>query len=194
MTELRHIAVIADEIDLVRVLRERLDELNVSRLELDEMAALPASYSSKRLTLPQIEYYGSQGFWNTLEALGCCVIVAEDPAATARYAVKMKKRNAVKDSSRSALRTKGFIMSGRIPWLFSGEKAGEAGKKGGENSQAKRSVRLKTKMARPASLIRWGKVKAGASSAVIADRSRDHAPTRQIEAGGVGMATPHADP
>lgn len=91
---LRHIALVADESDLVAAFRARLEEINVSRAELDAELDLPGGYTSKRLTLPkQMKYYGRDAFWNTAEALGLAVLLVEDPAAKARYAARMKRRS-----------------------------------------------------------------------------------------------------
>lgn len=83
---------IADESDLVAALRARLEEINVSRAEVDAQCDLPAGYTSKRLAIPQIKYFGRDAFWDIAEAMGLAVVLVEDPNATARHAVRMKSR------------------------------------------------------------------------------------------------------
>lgn len=153
MSELRQIAVVADELDVVRILRARLDELGVSRRELDIDAKLTSSHCEKLLCLPPMKYFGPKSFWNILESVGYCVIIAEDPVATARYAERMGKRaeNHVRKRSRA------LAMSGRIPWLITKEKAREMGSKGATAGHAQRSPRMRSKAAKKAALARWGK-------------------------------------
>jgi len=152
---LRQIAVIADELDLVRILRERLDELNVSRSELDIEAKLTSGHSSKLLCLPPIKYFGMKSFWNVLEAVGYAVIIVEDPAATKRYAERMAKR----EINHVRRRSRALALSGRIPWLITKENAAKLGSKGGKNSLPKRSLRSRKKLSKMANQIRWNAVK-----------------------------------
>lgn len=90
---LRHVAgPIADESDLVNALRARVEELNISRAEMDAELDLPGGYMSKRLTIPQLKYFGKEAFWNAAELLGLAVILVEDPHARDRHAARMKRR------------------------------------------------------------------------------------------------------
>jgi hypothetical protein len=84
--------MVADESDLVAILRTRLDELNVSYAELDAECDLPGGYTSKRLAQPQIKYFGKEAFWNICERAGIAVLLVVDPNATKRYATRMNQR------------------------------------------------------------------------------------------------------
>lgn len=162
MSELRQIAVIADELDVVRLVRARLDEFNASRLELDDMAELPAGYSSKRTCDPPLHYYGPEAFWNTLQALGIALIAVEDPAATARFAERMAKRvsSNVRDSRAPPSMTYFGVLRRKqrrdalirkIPWLMTPERARELSKLAiGSMTKAER-----TKRAKIAAKARW---------------------------------------
>lgn len=150
---LRHIALVADESDLVAALRQRADELNVSRSEIDAGARLPNGYTSKRLAVPQIKYYGRDAFWNTAESLGLAVLLVEDPNATARYARKMAKRS------------KPQAVTGPDHWRHARalsilqEIARKTGSEGARVKNQNTSKRRRKQIARHAAVIRWEQVK-----------------------------------
>jgi hypothetical protein len=120
----RQIAIIADEYELVAVMRARLDELNVSRREWSRQSGLTESLGEKLLAMPQIRYFGRNSFWNGLQAMGYVVIIAEDPHATKRFADRMPKRTMPK-RGHGIRSTEWLKRSGRIPWLFTPERARE---------------------------------------------------------------------
>lgn len=150
---LRHVAgPIADESDLVAALRARLEEINVSRAEVDEECELPAGYTSKRLAVPQIKYFGRDAFWNIAEALGLAIVLVEDPAATQRHATRMKRRvkkYARFDNSHWNARTESILR--------------DIASKRGQNANKARNLKLgprrRKQIARNAALIRWSDVK-----------------------------------
>lgn len=156
MNELRQIAVVADEFQLVQVLRARIDEVNVSRRELSVESGLTESHVEKLVCLPPIKYFGAKSFWNVFEQLGYCIIIAEDPNATKRYAARMAKR----DQGKAHRRTRALVLSGRVPWLITRETARELGIKGGKARLTKLSASKRRKIARAAITIRWDRVKA----------------------------------
>lgn len=157
-TELRQLGMVADESDLVRIFRARMEELNVSRAELDAELDLPGGYSSKRLALPQLKYYGRDAFWNTAEALGMAIVVVEDPAATARYAARLKQRSKPQAVTGSA-HWRAQRMRAAIPWLITKETARELGLLGAKARVASQSPSIRSKLARKAARARWGKGK-----------------------------------
>lgn len=168
----RILATVADELDLVRVLRERIEQINVSRRELSEESGLTESLAEKLLCLPPIKYFGPRSFWNIFESLGLAVQIIEDPAATARFAERMIKRS----DNHVRRRTRALVMSGRIPWLINASNAQDMSVKGNQAKYASRSRRTKRihrQIARQAALIRWERVKAAVC---------DEAPTQSCPA------------
>lgn len=153
---LRHVAgPIADESDLVAALRARLEEINVSRAEVDEECELPAGYTSKRLAVPQIKYFGRDAFWNIAEALGLAIVLVEDPAATQRHATRMKRRvkkYARIENSHWGLRVEQIIR----------ERTRRTASLGGQARAKNMTPEARTKAARKAVLIRWNAVKKAA--------------------------------
>lgn len=113
------LAVVTDEVALVEALRKRADQLNVSRTELDRVSGMAPGYCAKLLCLPPMRYFGPQSFWNVAGAMGLAVLLVEDPVATARFSAKMQPRN------RRAVRHLAIVRSGKVPWLFTPEKARE---------------------------------------------------------------------
>lgn len=151
---LRHVAgPIADESDLVNALRARMEELNISRSELDAELDLPGGYTSKRLTLPQMKYYGAEAFWNSAEALGLAVMLVEDPNARARYTARMKRRSRPQ------------AISGEAHWRHARttsilrEIARKNGEEGARRYMLKVSKRRRKQIARNAAVVRWERVK-----------------------------------
>lgn len=151
---LRQIAVVADEEDFQRVVLARVKELNVSRRELSIEAGLTESYAEK--VLCGMKGYGPKSRWGILAAIGYAVIIVEDPAATKRFAQSMAKR----DHGKAHRRTRALVMSGRIPWLITKEKARELGAKGGTKANSYRSKAKRRRIGKMGALIRWDKVKA----------------------------------
>lgn len=140
---------IADESDLVKALRARVEECNVSRAEIDEELGLTGGYTSKRLTIPQIKYYGKEAFWNTAEMLGLAVVLVEDPHARARYAAKMKRR-----SKPQAIIGGSHWRSAHTQSIIT-EIARNHGKNGAKARNEKLSARRRKQIARHAAQIRW---------------------------------------
>jgi hypothetical protein len=77
---------------------------------------LTPGYSSKRLCLPPLKYFGRRSFWNVAAQLGLAVQFVVDEAATRRFSDVMAKRHPGRVNKTH--RTKALVMSGRIPWLF----------------------------------------------------------------------------
>lgn len=150
---------IADESDLVNALRARVDEVNVSRAEIDAELDLPAGYASKRLTLPQVKYFGKDAFWNMAELLGLAVILVEDPHARQRYAARMKRRS------------KPQAVTGTDHWRNAKalgivkEVARKTGSIGGKVKFYRMSKRQLRKHQRNAAAMRWATVKRVAKGA-----------------------------
>lgn len=145
---------IADESDLVNALRARMEDVNVSRAELDAELDLPGGYTSKRLTLPQMKYYGRDAFWNTAEALGLAVILVEDPTAKARYAARMKRR-----SRPQAISGPDHWRNARTLSILR-EIASKNGELGAQRYMQKVGKRRRKQIARNAAVIRWERVRA----------------------------------
>lgn len=154
---LRHVAgPIADESDLVNALRARIEELNISRSEIDAELDLPGGYASKRLTLPQVKYFGKDAFWNMAELLGLAVILVDDPHARDRYAARMRRRSRPQ------------AVAGELHWRHTKalgmlhERAVKYGSIGGKVKFAKMTKKQLRRHQRRAILMRWDAVKRAA--------------------------------
>jgi hypothetical protein len=84
--------MIRDHSQLVDAIRDRVDELGMTRLELDHQAGLQSGYSGKLLSRNHIKGFGKVSLGPTLGALGCVLILIEDPAQTARIKARMQPR------------------------------------------------------------------------------------------------------
>jgi hypothetical protein len=91
--------------DLISAFRERVDGLNISREELDRVAGLAKGHSGKLLGRKQVKRFGSVTLGPMLSAIGCKLILVEDPDQTA----KIRKRAWPRDSRqvRYKLQTEG---------------------------------------------------------------------------------------
>jgi hypothetical protein len=76
--------LISDYDDLIDAIRVRVDELAISREGLDDLAGLTAGYSGKLLSPSRTKVFGRMSLGSTLGAIGCRLILVEDPAATAK--------------------------------------------------------------------------------------------------------------
>jgi hypothetical protein len=148
MTELRHLGMVADESDLVAILRARLEELNVSQAELDATLKLPGGYTGKRLAVPPLKHYGKDAWWNTCERLGIAVLLVVDPAATKRYANRMKRRD------KQYVRKDGHWGTARVREVMQ-EITRKNASKGGYARAAALSAERATCLARRAVNARW---------------------------------------
>jgi hypothetical protein len=168
---LRQLGLIADESDIVRIVRARRNELNISQLDLDDAAGLKPGYTGKREC--GMHYWGSPEFFDTLQELGLCLIVAEDPHATARFAQRIAKRNLAQvrdvDAPPAVLKHPSWIARREarlrkkirgIPWLFTTETA----KAASELAMGSMTPKQRTRRARKAARIRWNDVKAAVKS------------------------------
>jgi hypothetical protein len=70
--------------DLISAFRERVDGLNISRHELDHLAGLTLGHSGKLLGQAQVKRFGSVTLGLMLGAIGCKLILVEDPEQTAK--------------------------------------------------------------------------------------------------------------
>jgi hypothetical protein len=91
--------------DLISAFRERVDGLNISREELDRVAGLAKGHSGKLLGRKQVKRFGSVTLGPMLGAIGCKLILVEDPEQTA----KIRKRAWPRDNRqvRYKLQTEG---------------------------------------------------------------------------------------
>jgi hypothetical protein len=70
--------------DLIDAIRVRVDELSLSREGLDDISGLPVGYSGKLLGPSRNKSLGRSSFGDMLGAIGCKLVLIEDPVATAR--------------------------------------------------------------------------------------------------------------
>lgn len=84
--------MISDYNEFIEVVRDRVDELGMTRLELDHQASLQDGYSGKLLSPKQIRGFGKVSLGPTLGAIGCKLLLVEDPEQTARIRARMTPR------------------------------------------------------------------------------------------------------
>lgn len=87
--------IIRNREQLIAVLHERREELNISFEVLDELAGLPARYSSKLLAPRPLKNVGPMALGALLGALALGiaeVVIVEDPAQAARIRHRWTKR------------------------------------------------------------------------------------------------------
>lgn len=71
--------VVFDYDGILSTFRDRAEMLAISRLELDRLAGLSESHSSKLLQPIPSKVFGPVSFGPTLQALGLIVMIVEDP-------------------------------------------------------------------------------------------------------------------
>ncbi|SRR5258705_8602336 len=79
--------------DLISAFRERVDGLNISRRELDDLAGLALGHSGKLLGHKQVKRFGSVTLGPMLGAIGCKLVLIEDPDQTAKIRKRAKQRD-----------------------------------------------------------------------------------------------------
>jgi hypothetical protein len=65
-------------------------ELSISREEIDNLAGIATGYSGKLLSPARTKVFGKVSLGPTLGAIGCKLILVEDPAAAARTLARRK--------------------------------------------------------------------------------------------------------
>jgi hypothetical protein len=86
------LAEIADYDDLWRGIRGRVDAMGITREELDHLSGLQEGYSGKTLGPKQRKKFGNISLGSTLGAIGCKLLLVEDPVQTARIMARCKFR------------------------------------------------------------------------------------------------------
>jgi hypothetical protein len=89
---MRQLALIRDYNALHQALRNRVAELNITAETLDEVAGMTARYSSKILAPSKMKILGRISLGPILGAVGCCLILAEDPKQLARIRHRLTPR------------------------------------------------------------------------------------------------------
>ena len=88
----RALAVIADYDDLWRGIRGRVDSMGITREELNYQAKMQDGYAGKLLGAKQVKKFGIASLGKTLGAIGCRLLLVEDPVLTAKIMAHYKKR------------------------------------------------------------------------------------------------------
>ena len=84
--------LISDYTGLVEAIRQRVDEMGLTRMELDHQAGLQSGYSGKLLSRKQLRSFGKASLGPTLGAIGCRLILVEDPAQADLIKARMTPR------------------------------------------------------------------------------------------------------
>jgi len=85
--------LIASYDELVAAIRDRIDELNISRNEIDRQAGLSSGHSGKLLGAKQAKRFGSVSLGPMLGAVGCKLLLVEDPDQTAKIRARAEPRH-----------------------------------------------------------------------------------------------------
>jgi hypothetical protein len=84
--------MISDYNEFVAAVRDRVDEMGLTRHELDHQAGLQEGYSGKLLGPTQIRGFGKMTLGPTLGAIGCKLLLVEDPEQTAKMRARITPR------------------------------------------------------------------------------------------------------
>jgi hypothetical protein len=85
--------MIASYDELVEAIRVRVDEMNISREELDLQAGIPTGYSGKCLGPAQVKRLSYATMGPVLGAIGCKLLLVEDPEQTAKILRRAQPRD-----------------------------------------------------------------------------------------------------
>jgi hypothetical protein len=88
----RPLSEFVDYDGLWNAVRARVDAMGITRHELDHLSGLPDGYSGKLLGGAQVRRFGKDSLGETLGAIGCKLVLIEDPDATAQVMARAKKR------------------------------------------------------------------------------------------------------
>jgi hypothetical protein len=88
----RVLAKVADYDGLWSAIRERVDEMEITREELNSQAQMQDGYAGKLLGPKQVKRFGIASLGKTLGAIGCRLLLVEDPVLTAKVMARYKKR------------------------------------------------------------------------------------------------------
>ena len=86
------LAEIADYDDLWRGIHGRVDAMGITREELDHQSGQQSGYSGKLLGPKQRKKFGNVSLGSTLGAIGCKLLLVEDPEQTAKIMARCKLR------------------------------------------------------------------------------------------------------
>jgi len=92
MTDGRHLATVRSYDELIQALRRRSDELKVSRETLDSISGLNSGYCGKRLSSQPVKRLGRVSMAPLLMAMGCALILVEDPVQLAKIQKRLIRR------------------------------------------------------------------------------------------------------
>jgi hypothetical protein len=84
--------LIGDYGDLVVGARDRADAMGMTRLEIDEQAGLQSGYSGKLLSMNPVKCFGPVSLGAMLGAIGCKLLLIEDPVQTERILSRRQMR------------------------------------------------------------------------------------------------------
>lgn len=84
--------MISDYDEFVAAVRARADEMEMTRLEIDHQAGLCSGYSGKLLGPRQVKGFGKVSLGPMLGALGCRLLLVEDPVQTAKILARRTPR------------------------------------------------------------------------------------------------------
>lgn len=89
---LRQIAVIADELDLVRVLRARAELLQVSRATIDQLCGWKSGQAAKYLSDPPVRGLSLESLITLSAGLGAALVLVEHDQSMVYIAKRTRKR------------------------------------------------------------------------------------------------------
>jgi hypothetical protein len=84
--------LISDHCELVEAVRDRVNEMGLTRLELDHQSGMPSGYSGKLLGQKNIKSFGWASLGSVLGAIGCKLVLIEDPEQTAKMRARITPR------------------------------------------------------------------------------------------------------
>lgn len=152
--------------ELQAIMRARADALGISRETIDEIAGVPRGYAAKTLAEVPMRKLGPDTLGPMLGALGLKLVVAEDAAATAKYAARASGRN------QSQVR----FHSTAVHFKISLRTLKRRSKNGGLNSRKYMTPEQARELALRANSVRWEKAKLKKIKAAESSEAVTHAP------------------
>jgi hypothetical protein len=157
----RVIAVVRDYGELIAALRARVVELGSAGETIDDVAGLPLRYTMKLLAPIPVKALGRTSMGPLLGALGLKLVVVEDTEAFERIRRRLVK---AKNAHHSMLTTKRRLRS-RFP------RGPEFARVMRARGILKTSPKQRSRLARKAARVRWGRVRgrriSGTSAAAL---------------------------
>jgi hypothetical protein len=142
--------VIRSQREFLDAIRGRIEYLNVSRETVNELCSMGQRYANKLLCPSPMKRLAIGSLFRLARGLGCDLLLAENPSATAQIRGEIVPRKLKLKKSTA------FAVHRDLTYRF----MRKIGRKGGASSRSNMTRRQASALARKAALARWKKAKA----------------------------------